>query len=313
MTPRAAPFCFVGSAAGGDGLADELEAVGLPGRRRLRLRGAGLSRGFRSAARPRRARRSGGRSTAGRGFRPGEKARDPAPDDGPDRRQQPLRRRAGTVPVRAPVDAAQPRPLAAGRSARGRPRLRAAARDRRPRGHGRRQRRPAPGDEVGHGNHARRLLALSARGLFGHDWFGLVLVAAVVVGTTRNFSEGALFRAMGDTTRGRGLLRAHAVRTTVNQAAVFGSPFFGLLLFRFGGGTAVLVGVCLLLVAALALLGLVPELERGTESTAVMFQNVAVGMASLRANQPSEEDRLGQSQLERLRRRCDRPDARHPA
>jgi len=120
--------------------------------------------------------------------------------------------------------------------------------------------------------------------LTGHDWFGLVLVAAVVVGTTRNFSEGALFRAMGDTTTGAGLLRAHAVRTTVNQAAVFGSPFVGLLLFRFGGGTAVLVGVCLLLVAALAILAVVPELERGTESTAAMIRNVAGGMASLRAN-----------------------------
>jgi MFS family permease len=120
--------------------------------------------------------------------------------------------------------------------------------------------------------------------LAGHDWFGLVLVAAVAVGTTRNFSEGALFRAMGDTTSGSGLLRAHAVRTTVNQAAVFGSPFIGLLLFRFGGGGAVLVGVCLLLIAALAILAVVPELERETESTAVMIRNVADGMASLRAN-----------------------------
>jgi MFS family permease len=120
--------------------------------------------------------------------------------------------------------------------------------------------------------------------LDGHDDYALVLVAAVVVGTTRNFSEGALFRAMGDTTSGPGLLRAHAVRTTVNQAAVFGSPFIGLLLFRLGGGTAVLIGVCVLLAAALALLSIVPELARGTESTAVMIRNVAGGMASLRSN-----------------------------
>ena len=84
--------------------------------------------------------------------------------------------------------------------------------------------------------------------LAGHDWFVLVLVAAVVVGSTRNFGEGALFRGIGDTTpRAARLLRAHALRTTVNQAAVFGSPFVGLLLFRFGGATAVLLGICALL------------------------------------------------------------------
>lgn len=120
--------------------------------------------------------------------------------------------------------------------------------------------------------------------LAGHDLFVLVLVAAVVVGSVRNFSEGALFRGIGDTTRGGGLLRAHAVRTTVNQAAVFGSPFAGLLLFRVGGVTAVLIGVCALLVAALVILGLVPELERESESAAVMRQNVAAGIASLRGN-----------------------------
>lgn len=121
--------------------------------------------------------------------------------------------------------------------------------------------------------------------LAGHDWFVLVLVAAVVVGSVRNFSEGALFRGIGDTTlAGGGLLRAHAVRTTVNQAAVFGSPFLGLLLYRIGGATAVLTGICALLTAAVLILGLVPKLERGSESAAVMRENVINGIASLRGN-----------------------------
>ena len=120
--------------------------------------------------------------------------------------------------------------------------------------------------------------------LAGHDWFPLVLVAAVVVGSTRNFSEGALFRGIGDATQGPVLLRAHALRTTVNQVAVFGSPFVGLLLFRLGGVDAVMIGICVVLVVALAILGLVPELERGSGSTAAMRQNVVGGIASLRAN-----------------------------
>ena len=120
--------------------------------------------------------------------------------------------------------------------------------------------------------------------LLGHDWFVLVFVAAIAVGSFRNFSEGALFRGIGDTTRGDTLLRAHAVRTTVNQAAVFGSPFVGLLLFRLGGATAVFIGICALLVAAVAILGLVPALERESESVAVMRENVVDGMASLRGN-----------------------------
>ena len=63
--------------------------------------------------------------------------------------------------------------------------------------------------------------------LAGRDWFALVLVAAVVVGTTRNLSEGAVFRSLADTTRDEGLLRAHAIRTTVNQAALFGTASSG--------------------------------------------------------------------------------------
>ena len=114
--------------------------------------------------------------------------------------------------------------------------------------------------------------------LAGHDWFVLILIAAVAVGSTRNFGEGAVFRGIGDTTQANGtLLRAHALRTTVNQAAVFGSPFVGLLLYRFGGATAVLIGICMLLAAATIILGFVPQLERESEPLAVMRENVAVG------------------------------------
>jgi hypothetical protein len=99
----------------------------------------------------------------------------------------------------------------------------------------------------------------------------------VVVGSTRNFSEGALFRGIGDATQGPILLRAHALRTTVNQVAVFGSPFVGLLLFRLGSVETVMVGICIALAVALAILGLVPELERQTGTAAVMRQNVSAG------------------------------------
>jgi MFS family permease len=127
-------------------------------------------------------------------------------------------------------------------------------------------------------------LLYPAAAFAGYDLFVLVLVAAVVVGSVRNFGEGALFRGIGDTTRGPVLLRAHALRTTVGQAAVFGSPFIGLLLFRAGGVDAVMIGMCILLLMSVAILGIVPELERGSESAAAMRKNVVAGIASLRAN-----------------------------
>jgi hypothetical protein len=120
--------------------------------------------------------------------------------------------------------------------------------------------------------------------LAGQDWFGLVLVAAVVVGTTRNLSEGAVFRSLADTTKGEGLLRAHAIRTTVNQAALFGTAFIGLVLFRVGDAEAVLVGVCVLYAAALAILAVVPELGRAPNPDTLVRQLVAEGMTSLSRN-----------------------------
>ncbi len=46
----------------------------------------------------------------------------------------------------------------------------------------------------------------------------------------------------------------------MNQAALFGTAFIGLLLFRAGGAEAVLGGICVLYIAALAILAIVPEL-----------------------------------------------------
>lgn len=118
----------------------------------------------------------------------------------------------------------------------------------------------------------------------GSDWFVLVLVAAVVVGAMRNLSEGALFRGLADTTTGAGLLRAHAIRTTVNQAGLFGSGFVGLLLFHVGGVRAVLAGICGLYVAALAILAVVPELGHEPDPDTLVRHRVTGGIASFRAN-----------------------------
>ena len=120
--------------------------------------------------------------------------------------------------------------------------------------------------------------------LAGRDWFALVLVAAVVVGTTRNLSEGAVFRSLADTTRDEGLLRAHAIRTTVNQAALFGTGFIGLVLYRFGDAEAVMVGICVLYAAALAILAVVPELGRAADPDTLVRDLVTEGLTSLLRN-----------------------------
>lgn len=120
--------------------------------------------------------------------------------------------------------------------------------------------------------------------LAGKDWFALVLLAAVVVGAMRNLTEGALFRGLADTTAGAGLLRAHAIRMTVNQAALFSTAFVGLLLFRVGGAAMVLAGICLLYVGALAILAVVPELGHEPDPGTRVRDRMMGGMVSLRAN-----------------------------
>ena len=120
--------------------------------------------------------------------------------------------------------------------------------------------------------------------LAGRDWFVLVLLAAVVVGVTRNLSEGAVFRSLADTTRDEGLLRAHAIRTTVNQAALFGTGFIGLVLYRLGDAEAVMVGICVLYGAALAILAVVPELGRAADPDTQVRELVTAGLASLLRN-----------------------------
>jgi hypothetical protein len=121
--------------------------------------------------------------------------------------------------------------------------------------------------------------------LAGKDWFGLVLAAAVVVGAMRNLTEGALFRALADTTAGDGLLRAHAIRMTVNQAALFSTAFVGLVLFRIGDAALVLAGICVLYAAALAILAVVPELGHEPDPETRVRDRMVGGVVSLRANQ----------------------------
>lgn len=121
--------------------------------------------------------------------------------------------------------------------------------------------------------------------LAGKDWFWLVLVAAVVVAVMRNLTEGSVFRGLADTTRDEGLLRAHAIRTTINQAALFGTAFIGLLLFREGGTDAVMLGICVLYVAALAVLAIVPGLGHEPGPHTLVRVRMVGGISSLRASE----------------------------
>ena len=124
-----------------------------------------------------------------------------------------------------------------------------------------------------------------AASLLGKDWFALVPLAAVVVGAMRNLTEGAVFRGLADTTQGSGLLRAHAIRMTVNQAALFSTAFLGLLLFEAGDAAAVLGGICLLYVFALAILAIVPELGHEPDPVLRVRDRMVGGMVSLRSNE----------------------------
>jgi hypothetical protein len=102
---------------------------------------------------------------------------------------------------------------------------------------------------VGLGSAALYPIALAA----GLDWFWLIPFAALVTGALRLFIEGAVLREVGDTATSAWLLRRQTIRSTLNQAAIFASPFVGLLAFRAGGNVAVLLLVCALYAVALAL------------------------------------------------------------
>jgi MFS family permease len=121
-------------------------------------------------------------------------------------------------------------------------------------------------------------LALAA----GHDWFWLILVAALVTGALRLFVEGAVLREVGDTATSAWLLRRQTIRSTLNQAAIFASPFVGLLAYRAGGGRAVLSLVCLLY--ALALLLALSASRRPRTVTERRRPSVMAGLASLVAS-----------------------------
>jgi hypothetical protein len=62
-----------------------------------------------------------------------------------------------------------------------------------------------------------------------------------------------VLREVGDTATSAWLLRRQTIRSTLNQAAIFASPFIGLLAFRAGGAAAVLLLVCVLYAAAYGL------------------------------------------------------------
>jgi hypothetical protein len=118
--------------------------------------------------------------------------------------------------------------------------------------------------------------------LAGYEWFWLVPLAALVTGALRLFVEGAVLREVGDTASSTWLLRRQTIRSTLNQAAIFGSPFVGLLAFRAGGSAAVLLLVCVLYVAAL---GLAANAARTPAAIEVRPRpSVTAGLASLFAS-----------------------------
>ena len=93
-----------------------------------------------------------------------------------------------------------------------------------------------------------------------------------------------------------GLLRAHAIRTTVNQAALFGSPFVGLAPLprrrRRGGAGRHLRAARRRRSRSSAV---VPELGREPEpGHAVMRENVAGGHGVAAGEPPAAQDRLGE-------------------
>lgn len=116
----------------------------------------------------------------------------------------------------------------------------------------------------------------------GVDWFVLILFAALVAGGSRLFVEGAVLREVGDTATSAWLLRRQNIRSTLNQAAIFASPFVGLLAFRAGGNVAVLLLVCVLYAIALAL-----AVNASRTPSAVVERSrpsIAAGLASLFAS-----------------------------
>ncbi len=116
----------------------------------------------------------------------------------------------------------------------------------------------------------------------GLDWFWLIPFAALVTGALRLFVEGAVLREVGDTATSAWLLRRQTIRSTLNQAAIFASPFVGLLAFRAGGNTAVLLLVCLLYAAAL---GLAASASRTPAAvTERRRPSIVAGLASLFAS-----------------------------
>jgi MFS family permease len=118
--------------------------------------------------------------------------------------------------------------------------------------------------------------------LTDRDWFWLVVVAALATGAVRLFVEGAVLREVGDTASATSLLRRQTIRSTLNQAAIFASPFVGLLAFRAGGAVAALALVAALYAVAFALVSVASRHEAAQSET--RRPSVVAGLASLVAS-----------------------------
>jgi hypothetical protein len=127
---------------------------------------------------------------------------------------------------------------------------------------------------------ASALYPLSA--LLGGERIGLAVLAALATGALRLFVEGAVLREVGDSATAAGMLRRQAIRSTLNQAALFASPFLGLLAFRLGGGVAVMLLVCALHVLALGVVGLASR--AGDRPPPRPRTTAGAGFATLRGN-----------------------------
>lgn len=85
--------------------------------------------------------------------------------------------------------------------------------------------------------------------------FALVYLAAVAFGAACPFVDAGVFRAIAVRSRSD-VIRVQALRSTLGQAAGFGGPALGLLLFDQGGADAVCSGIAVALVTAAACAGL---------------------------------------------------------
>ena len=139
--------------------------------------------------------------------------------------------------------------------------------------------------------------------LAGHDWFVLVLVAAVVVGLGAQLLGGRPLprHRRYDTAAARSFAPTPCARPSTRRpcsAAPSSASSCSASAARLPSSSA--SAPCSSPRSSSS--PSCPELERESEPIAVMRENVAVGIASLRRQQPAAHDRLGEPDLEHLRR-----------